>query len=250
MRAGTALITGAAGGLGSAIARRLAAQGHPVVCLDLEQAAAEQVATALGESGATAVGYGVDITDEKAVMDLRESLAARDLLPQHVVNAAGILFRGQLDTTDTAMFRKVLDVNVTGAFTVTRAFADDLAASGAGRVVNIASIAGMNGYEFTAYATSKGALVNLTRALVLDFWGKGVTVNAVCPGPMRTPMLNTAAMEAFVRKTPTRHIPSADEVAGVCAFLLSEDAANINGQTVVVDGGATAVFRYADEEAR
>ncbi|GLY68999.1 3-oxoacyl-ACP reductase [Amycolatopsis taiwanensis] len=243
------LITGAGGGLGSAIARRLAAQGHPVVCLDLERAAAERTAAALTQTGATAVAYEVDITDEKSVMELRESLAAADMLPQHVVNAAGILFRGQLDTTDTPTFRKVLDVNVTGAFTVTRTFAADLAASGAGRVVNIASIAGINGYEFTAYATSKGALVNLTRALVLDFWGKGVTVNAVCPGPMHTPMLNTAAMASFLRKTPTRHIPSADEVAGVCAFLLSEDAANINGQTVVVDGGATAVFRYTDEEA-
>ncbi|MEB3371745.1 SDR family NAD(P)-dependent oxidoreductase [Saccharopolyspora mangrovi] len=249
MSAGTALITGAAGGLGSAIARRLASQGRPVVCLDLDQEAAQRTAETIGQNGGSAVGYGVDITDEASVHELRESLAGRSMLPQHMINAAGILFRGQLDTTDTATFRKVLDVNVTGAYTVTREFAADLASTGAGRVVNIASIAGMNGYEFTAYATSKGALVNLTRALVLDFWGKGVTVNAVCPGPMRTPMLNSAAMEAFLRKTPTRHIPSADEVAGWCAFLLSEEAANINGQTVVVDGGATAVFRYTEEEA-
>ncbi|MEU6265571.1 SDR family NAD(P)-dependent oxidoreductase [Saccharopolyspora shandongensis] len=249
MSAGTALITGAAGGLGSALARRLASKGHPVVCLDLEQDAAQRTADTIAQRGGTAAGFGIDITDEDSVHELHEVLAAREMLPQHVINAAGIMFRGQLDTTDTATFRKVLEVNVTGAYTVTRAFAADLAATGAGRVVNIASIAGMNGYEFTAYATSKGALVNLTRALVVDFWGTGVTVNAVCPGAMRTPMLNTAAMEAFLRKTPTRHISSADEVAGVCAFLLTEDAGNINGQTVVVDGGATAVFRYAEEEA-
>ncbi|MER7010278.1 SDR family NAD(P)-dependent oxidoreductase [Saccharopolyspora sp. NPDC000359] len=245
----TALITGAAGGLGSAIARRLASQGQPVVCIDVDQDAAERTAGAIVEAGGSATGLGVDITDEESVRELHETLASQEVLPQHLVNAAGILFRGQLDTTDTATFREVLDVNVTGAYTVTREFASDLAATGAGRVVNIGSIAGMNGYEFTAYATSKGAVVNLTRALVLDFWGTGVTVNAVCPGPMRTPMLNTAATEAFLRKTPTRHISSADEVAGVCAFLLSEDARNINGQAVVVDGGATAVFRFTDEEA-
>lgn len=249
MSAATALITGAAGGLGSAIARRLASQGRSAVCLDLDEDAAQRTAEAITHSGGSAVGFGVDISDEGAVRELRDTLGARGMLPQYLINAAGIMFRGQLDTTDTATFRKVLEVNVTGAYTVTREFAGDLAATGAGRVVNIGSIAGMNGYEFTAYATSKGALVNLTRALVLDFWGKGVTVNAVCPGPMRTPMLNTAAMEAFLRKTPTRHISSADEVAGVCAFLLSEDAANINGQTVVVDGGATAVFRFTEEEA-
>ncbi|MQA07864.1 MAG: SDR family oxidoreductase [Pseudonocardiaceae bacterium] len=249
MQRRSALITGAGGGLGSAIAHRFAADGHPVVCLDIEHAAAERTAAALVETGATATAYGLDITNESAVEAMREFLATVDMLPRLVINAAGILYRGQVDTTDPATFRRVLDVNVTGAYTVTRAFGPDLVASGTGRLINIASIAGMNGHPFTAYATSKGALVNLTRALVLDFWGTGVTVNAICPGAMDTPMLNRSAMASFLRKTPTKRVTAPDEVAGVCAFLASGDAASINGQTVVVDGGATAVFSYTDQES-
>ena len=219
------LITGAGGGLGSAIARRFAATGHPVVCLDRDEAAARRTAAALSSAGAEATAYGLDITDESAVVGLRESLAESDRLPRHV-----------------------LDVNVTGAYSVIRTFAADLVHSGAGRVLNISSIAGTIGYRFPAYAASKAALINLTRALVLEFWGTGVTANAVCPGAMDTPMLDRSATVAFLRKTPTRRVVNPDEVASLCAYLISEDAAGINGQSIVIDGGATSVFRYTDEE--
>jgi len=219
------LITGAGGGLGSAIARRFAATGHPVVCLDRDEAAARRTAAALSSAGAEATAYGLDITDESAVVGLRESLAESDRLPRHV-----------------------LDVNVTGAYSVIRTFAADLVHSGAGRVLNISSIAGTIGYRFPAYAASKAALINLTRALVLEFWGTGVTANAVCPGAMDTPMLDRSATVAFLRKTPTRRVVNPDEVASLCAYLISEDAAGINGQSIVIDGGATSVFRYIDEE--
>lgn len=248
MSARSTLITGAGGGLGSAIARRFAEGGHRVVCVDVDEAAVMRTAAALTEAGAEAFARSVDITDEPAVAALRESLAANDLLPRHVINAAGILPRGQLRDTDPATFRRVLDVNVTGAYTVTRAFAAELESSGSGRLINIASIAGTTGYPFPAYAASKAALINLTRSLVIDFWGTGVTANAVCPGAMDTPMLDRSAVAAFVRRTPTRRVATPDEVAGVCAFLASPDAAGINGQTVVVDGGATAIFSYVDQE--
>ena len=242
------LITGAGGGLGSAIARRFAATGHPVVCLDRDEAAARRTAAALSSAGAEATAYGLDITDESAVVGLRESLADSDRLPRYVINAAGILPRGQMADTGAACFRHVLDVNVTGAYAVIRTFAADLVHSGAGRVLNISSIAGTIGYPFPAYAASKAALINLTRALVLEFWGTGVTVNAVCPGAMDTPMLDRSATAAFLRKTPTRRVVNPDEIAALCAYLISEDAAGINGQSIVIDGGATSVFRYTDEE--
>lgn len=242
------LVTGAGGGLGSAIARRFARDGHPVVCVDVDEAAARRTAAGLTDAGVRAIGCGVDVTDERAVAALHELLAERGLLPQHVVNAAGILPRGQMRDTDAATFRRVLDVNLTGAYTVTRAFSAELVASRAGRLINIASIAGTTGYPFPAYAASKAALINLTRSLVIDFWGTGVTVNAVCPGAMDTPMLDRSAVAAFVRRTPTRRVATPDEVAGVCAFLASHDAAAINGQSIVVDGGATAIFSYTDQE--
>jgi NAD(P)-dependent dehydrogenase (short-subunit alcohol dehydrogenase family) len=244
----SSLITGAGGGLGSAIARRFAAAGHPVVCLDQDKAAALRTVAALGSAGSEATAYGLDVTDESAVVRLRESLGERDRLPCHVINAAGILPRGQMADTGAAGFRHVMDVNVTGAYSVIRTFAADLVRSGAGRVLNIGSIAGTIGYPFPAYAASKAALINLTRALVLEFWGTGVTANAVCPGAMDTPMLDRSATAVFLRKTPTRRIVSPGEVAALCAYLISEDAAGINGQSIVIDGGATSVFRYTDEE--
>lgn len=244
------LVTGAGGGLGTAVARRFAADGRPVVCLDRDPAAAERTADEVAETGVETFAAGVDITDESALDALRARLTAGDLLPQVVVNAAGVLFRGQLADTDGVTFRNVVDVNLTGPYLVTRAFAPDLTASGAGRLVNIASIGGTTGYPFPAYAASKAALINLTRALVLDFWGTGVTANAVCPGAMDTPMLDRSAHAAFVRKTPTGRVVTPDEVAAVCAFLASPAAGSVNGQTVVVDGGATATFSYTDQEPR
>lgn len=246
--AGTVLITGAAGGLGRAIARRFAADGHAVVCLDRDEGNATSVADEVLETGAEATAYGLDITDEAALAALREQLSATGRLPRCVINAAGILDRGNMASTDATTFRRVVDVNLTGAYLITRTFADDLVDSGRGRVVNIASHAGTTGYPFPAYAASKAALINLTRSVLVDFWGTGVTANAVCPGAMDTPMLDRSANDAFVRKTPTRKVVTPEEVAGVCAFLASGEAGCLNGQSIVVDGGATSVFRYVDEE--
>jgi NAD(P)-dependent dehydrogenase (short-subunit alcohol dehydrogenase family) len=247
---GAVLVAGAGGGLGRAVARRFAAGAEPVVCVDLDADAACRAAAEVADAGGEAAWFGTDLTDDDAVAGLRASLAAAALRPRVVINAAGVLVRRQLADTDTRTFRRVLEVNVVGAFNVVRAFAADLRAADAGRLINVASIAGTTGYPFPAYATSKAALINLTRALVLDFWGTGVTANAVCPGAMDTPMLDRSAIDAFVSRTPTSRVVTPEEVAGVCAFLASPDAAGINGQTVVVDGGATAYFSYTDQEPR
>lgn len=246
---GTVLLTGAGGGLGRAIARRFSADGHAVVCLDRDGEAVARTAEESTTPEATATSHAVDITDESALAALREQLGDAGRLPRCVINAAGILDRGRMANTDATTFRRVVDVNLTGAYLITRAFADDLVDSGAGRVVNVASHAGTTGYQFPAYAASKAALINLTRSLLVDFWGTGVTANAVCPGAMDTPMLDRSATDAFVRKTPTRRVVTPEEVAGVCAFLASGEAACLNGQSIVVDGGATSVFRYVDQES-
>jgi NAD(P)-dependent dehydrogenase (short-subunit alcohol dehydrogenase family) len=239
------LITGAGGGLGGAIASRFAAHGMTVVCVDLDGVAAQRTADRIAATAPSAA-YAVDITDETAVAGLRARLAPAGHLPSCLINAAGILVRRQLADTDADTFRRVLDVNVTGAYVTIRTFAGDLTASVRGRVINIASIAGTTGYSFPSYAASKAALINLTRSLVLDFWGTGVTVNAVCPGAMDTPMLDRPAIQEYQRRTPIQRMVTPAEVAGVCAFLAGGDAAGITGQSIVVDGGATAFFRYAE----
>jgi NAD(P)-dependent dehydrogenase (short-subunit alcohol dehydrogenase family) len=244
---GVALVTGAGGGLGAAVAHRFAEAGGHVVCLDRDLDAASRTAAAVREAGGRAEAHGVDVTEEPQLAALRDRLRADGRAPRVLVNAAGILHRGQLAETDAATFRRVVDVNLTGAYLVTRTFAGELASSRRGRIVNIASIAGTIGYEFPAYAASKAGLINLTRSLLIDFWGMGVTVNAVCPGAMDTPMLDRSALPAFRRRTPAGRVVTPDEVAAVCAFLAGDDAACVNGQSIVVDGGATAVFRYRVE---
>lgn len=108
---------------------------------------------------------------------------------------------------------------------------------GWGRVVNTASIAGVTGYVYPSYAASKAGVVNLTRSLLVDFWGTGVTVNALCPGAMDTEMLDRSAIPAFIRKTPAGRVVTPQEVAAVFDFLAGEEAACVNGATIVVDVG-------------
>jgi NAD(P)-dependent dehydrogenase (short-subunit alcohol dehydrogenase family) len=241
-----AVVTGAAGGLGRAVAGRLAIGGAAVACADVSQQAAEATAASIMAAGGSAVGLHVDISSETSLTQLRaqvhEALGPADML----MNIAGILLREQLDTAGADSFRRVVDVNLVGTYLATRTFAADMVDRDWGRVVNIASIAGMTGYPYPAYAASKAGIVNLTRSLLIDFWGTGVTVNAVCPGAMDTPMMDHTARLAMERKTPAGRVVPPAEVAALVDFLASTEAGCVNGASIVVDGGATSVVRYIE----
>lgn len=239
----TAVVTGASRGLGAAVAYRLAAAGASVACVDVDGAGAERTAAELS-AGGTAAGYAVDVADEDALADLRERV--HDDLGQvaMVMNVAGILARTQLADTPAAEFRRVIDVNLTGTYLVTRTFAADMVDAGWGRVVNVGSIAGTTGYSYPAYGASKAAVMNLTKSLLIDFWGTGVTVNAVCPGAMDTAMMDQGMRQTMSERTPAGRVVPPEEVAALVGFLTADEAASVNGQSIVVDGGATSVFRY------
>lgn len=241
-----AVVTGAAGGLGRAVAERLAAGGAAVACADVSPQAAEVTAASINAAGGRAVALPVDVSSEDSLARLREQVHAALGPADMLVNVAGILVRQQLDAADAASFRRVLDVNLVGTYLAVRAFAADMVSRGWGRVVNIGSIAAVTGYPYPAYAASKAGVVNLTRSLLIDFWGTGVTVNAVCPGAMDTPMMDHAARAAMERRTPAGRVVSPAEVAAVVDFLTSAEAGCVNGASIVVDGGATSVFRYVD----
>lgn len=240
------LITGAAGGMCRGINKRLAADGHTLICVDLDMERCEDAAAELRSDGAAAFAFAADITQTGDIERLRGNIRSQVGEVQAIVNAAGVLDRKMLLDHDAASFARAIDINLVGPFALIRAYAEDLLDANWGRIVNISSIAGIRGYPYPSYAASKAGLSNLTRSLMMDFWGTGITVNSVCPGVVDTPMVIQAVRDQVRNKVPTGRIIDPDEIGAVVAFLLTEDARSINGADLVVDGGATQLFRFFD----
>ncbi len=247
MTARTALVTGASRGIGEAIVRRLAAAGCRVVLLARSEAAILALAEEVG-----GLAVAADLSDRasiaEAIARIEGAVAGIDIL----VNNAGIAIGAPIGRTDDATFDRVMQINVSAPYALSRAFLPGMAERGWGRVVNIASLAGLTGQAYTsAYCTSKHALVGMTRALALEVARAGVTVNAVCPGWVETDMA-AEAVARIARSTgrsleaakgslegmsPQGRLVTADEVAALVAMLCSEEAAAIHGQAIPVDGG-------------
>jgi len=249
----TALVTGAAGGIGLAVCRRLADAGAPVALLDRDAEAVEAAAEAVREHGGTAVAVPADVTDAaavgKAVDAAEEALGPLETL----VNVAGVLRVGRVTELDDADWRHCLDVNATGVMHACRAVGARLADRGRGSVVTVASnAAGVPRTGMAAYAASKAAAVAVTRVLGLELAGRGVRANVVCPGSTDTAMLDAmgdlpadhaalvrGSAETFKLGIPLGRVAAPQDVAEVVAFLASDAARHVTLQTVYVDGGAS-----------
>ncbi|MEF3302007.1 SDR family NAD(P)-dependent oxidoreductase [Paenibacillus sp. GYB003] len=240
------LVTGAGRGIGKAIARRFAAEGAKLALLSDVEADLRQTADELAAEGVEAERYIVDVSDERRVEAAVAAAANRFGRIDVLVNNAGIAWEEPVLDIKPDRWKKIIDVNLNGMFWVAQATAKRMAEQGGGAIVNMASTNGLVGEAgYAHYNASKGGVVLLTKTMAVELGCKGIRVNAVCPGYIQTPMSeaidDAEFVERYVRdKIPLGRVGRPEDVAGVFAFLASDDAAFITGETIVVDGGQLA----------
>ena len=240
-----AAITGGARGIGRATAELFAAAGARVAILDRDLDAARELA---GIIGAAASAYAIDVADEAQVEAVVADVVRHEGRLDVFVNSAGLAIRRPTVELSLADWQRVLDVNLTGTFLCARAAGKQMLAQGGGAVINIASIFGLSGgglYPNISYQSTKGAVVNLTRALAVEWAASGVRVNAIAPTWVDTGFIAPLKSDpAFVAKmkevTPLGRLAKPEEVAHACLFLASPAAAMVTGHILPVDGGFLA----------
>ncbi len=239
-----ALVTGGGRGIGAAIARALALAEARVVVCGRTAAEIDELAREIG-----GVAVRTDLTNRESTDRMLASLGTVDVL----VNNAGVAESASLERTTDELWDRILELDVTAPFRITRALVPGMVKAGWGRVINIASNAGVSGYGYSsAYCAAKHAMVGMTRALAIDIARSGVTINALCPGWVQTQMSDEAvtriaaktgrtvdeARSSLTSMSPQQRMIAPEEVAHAAIMLCANSARGIHGQTIVIDGGA------------
>jgi NAD(P)-dependent dehydrogenase (short-subunit alcohol dehydrogenase family) len=252
-----AVVTGAGSGIGRAIAQAMAARGAQVAAVDIDEDTARETTAAIARTGGRAIAAQAD-TSRAADLDRAVAAAVKELGPLDVmVNNAGVL-DGYLnvDEMDEALWRRVVDIDLTGVFLGCKRALAEMLPRGSGRIVNIASVAGLNGTGGgAAYVAAKHGVVGLTRQMAVVYSARGITINAVCPGPVLTGLrqhsqhilgpgapdmsgVGIAVSDEQVRAiVPAGRRGSAEDIAAAVCYLASDEAAYVTGHALVVDGG-------------
>ncbi len=246
-----AIVTGGAAGIGLAIATAFVREGANVALIDIDADKAEASAATLSGGGTRVVGFGANVADETAVAAAVEAAHAALGSLDTLVNNAGIAVFGRVDNTELADWDRVMAVNVTGTFLMSRAVVPHMIEGGRGAIVNLGSVAGVVGVGgMAAYCAAKGAVVNLSRQMSTDYAPKGIRVNCICPGTVGTTDLgrtllgsdtSEAAMAKRLAKYPLGRFGEPEEIAQAILFLVSDEASFVTGAVFSVDGGMTSI---------
>ena len=243
-----AIVTGGAGGIGEATIRALAQKGAKVVISDINGERAKKLKEILSEKGTAALAVQTDVTDEPQVRELTQKVLSAFGRIDILVNNAGISPKHEgkkrtLWEMSVEEWKKVIDVDLNGYFLCCHEIIPHIIPNGWGRIVNISSLAGRTGGSGIAashYATAKAGILGLTKSLAAELGPHGITVNAVAPGRIDTPMIRDVPPEMNIRlaqQTPVGRLGTAEDVAGAILFLVSEAASFITGATIDVNGG-------------
>ena len=257
LRDRVAVVTGAGSGIGRGIAREMAARGARVAAVDIDEKTARETAALIGQAGSKAVGLQADTSSgadvDRVVTAAVKELGALDIM----VNNAGILDGYfNVDETDERLWRRVIDIDLTGVFLGAQRALREMLPRGRGRIINMASVAGLNGTGGgAAYVAAKHGVIGLTRQMAVAYSAKGVTVNAICPGPILTGLRQhsqqilgpdvpdmsgrgVAVSDEQVRAiVPAGRRGTAEDIAAAACYLASDEAGYVTGHALVVDGG-------------
>jgi 3-oxoacyl-[acyl-carrier protein] reductase len=255
LEAHVAIVTGAGRGIGRAVALRLAREGARLVLADIVGDRTEVVAGEIEALGGGALALAIDTTDRGAV----DAMIARAIATwgriDILVNNAAIARSAAFLETSQADWDDHLRINLTGYFNCAQAAAREMAKTRYGRIVSIASIAGLMGaLDFAAYGTTKAGVIGLTRAMAIELSDFGITANAIAPGPIDTELLreawSPAAYAARARHVPIERLGKVEEIAHTVLMLAAPEAGYISGVTIPVDGGASSAGSYMSEKYR
>ncbi|MEH0554024.1 3-oxoacyl-ACP reductase FabG [Streptomyces sp. B21-101] len=246
----TAIVTGAARGIGAAVARRLASDGLAVAVLDLHEAACKPVVEEIQAAGGHSIGVGADVADEAAVQHAVERVAAELGAPTVLVNNAGVLRDNLLFRMSTEDWDTVMNVHLRGAFLMSRAVQKHMTETGSGRIVNLSSTSALGNRGQANYAAAKSGLQGFTKTLAIELGRFGVTANAIAPGFIETEMTAATAERVGVpfedfkagaaAQIPVARTGHPEDIAHAVSFFASEGAGFVSGQVLYVAGGPVA----------